>query len=102
MVTGGSDKVGLVTKKFPLDEMKKVCTKSFFVKTHPRVLGAKNDEKRVIFGNFSSFYIKNHPEVKLLNGFACYPIKSLRGQPSDHFRPNLTSLSLLVWLLQDL
>ena len=64
MVTGGSDKVGLVTKKFPLYEIKKFVTKVFFVKTHLRVLGAKNDVKRIIFGNFSSFYIKNHPEEK--------------------------------------
>ena len=59
-VTGGSDKVAFVTKKFYLDEIKIVCDKNFFVKSHPRGLGAKNCQKRAIFGNFSPFYIKNH------------------------------------------
>ena len=81
--------------------MKIVCDKIFFVKSHPRGLGAKNCQKRAIFGNFSSFYIKNHPEEKIWNGFACYPTKSLRGQPSKFFKPYLRSLSPLVWFLQD-
>ena len=72
-VTGGSDKVAFVTKKFYLDEMKIVCDKNFFVKSHPGGLGAKNCRKRAIFGNFSSFYIKNHPEGKNLKWVCMLP-----------------------------
>ena len=58
--------VAFVTKKFHLDEMKIVCDKNFFVKSHPGGLAAENCGKRAIFGNFSSFYIKNHPEGKII------------------------------------
>ena len=99
--TGGSDKVAFVMKKFHLDEMKIVCDKNFFLKSHPRGLRAQNYQKGAIFGNFSSVYNKNHPEEKFCNGFACYPSKSLRGQPRNHFKQNLRSLSPFVRFLQD-
>ena len=37
--------VAFVTKKFYLDEMKTVCDKNFFVKSHARGLEAKNYQK---------------------------------------------------------
>ena len=71
--------------------MKIVCDKIFFLKSHPRGLGAQNYQKGAIFGNFSSVYTKNHPAEKFCNVFAYYPSKSLKGQPSNHFKPNLRS-----------
>ena len=88
----------MVGKKFSLDEMKKVCDKILFLKSHPR---CQNYQKGAIFGNFSSVYTKNRPAEKICNGFACYPSKSLRGQPRNHFKQNLRSLSPFVRFLQD-
>ena len=58
-----------VTKKLHLDEMKIFCDKSFFVKTHPRALGAKNVKKGSVFEIFRNFSIKSTLKQKFRDTF---------------------------------
>ena len=51
---------------------------------------------------FSAFFQSyRQPRQKFWDEYACYPPKSIRRHPTNHFKPYLRSLSPLVWFLQD-
>ena len=60
--------VAFVTKKFYLDEMKIVCNKIFFVKSHPGGLGAKNCRKGPFSAIFHHFTLKTTLKEKFEMG----------------------------------